>query len=113
MMRAKSDRVKPSRLEQQAAFFHTFGALRVPVLFTKEIDLIVEGFEEMFRDFPSEKVNPQFSLHRPISDEYDTPRYQITKDFIERTPKLAWLRDDSRVTDLARALLGDRYRYDG
>ena len=112
-MRAKSDRVKPSRLEQQAAFFHTFGALRVPGLFAKEIDLIVEGFEEMFRDYPSEKVNPQFSLHRPISDEYDTPRYQITKEFIERTPKLAWLRDDSRVTDLARALLGDRYRYDG
>lgn len=100
-------------VQQHAEFFHTFGALRVPGLFAEEIDLIIEGFEEMFRDFPSEAVDPKFSLHRPISDEHETPRRRITSDFIERTPKLAWLRDDSRITDLAHALLGDGYLYTG
>jgi ectoine hydroxylase-related dioxygenase (phytanoyl-CoA dioxygenase family) len=93
-------------LEQQAAFFRTFGALKVSGLFAPEIAMISEGFEEVFRDHPSDAVNSQYSLHRVISPEYDTPRRQITKEFIERNPKLAWLRDDARVTDLAAALLG-------
>jgi ectoine hydroxylase-related dioxygenase (phytanoyl-CoA dioxygenase family) len=116
-MTANADRPRTggqsSSLEQQAAFFHAFGALKVPGLFAAEIDLIIDGFEEMFRDVPSEAVDPRFSLHRPISAEQETPRRQITSDFIERNQKLAWLRDDPRVTDLARALLGDRYVYAG
>jgi ectoine hydroxylase-related dioxygenase (phytanoyl-CoA dioxygenase family) len=116
-MTANADRPRPGgaspSLEQQAAFFHTFGALRVPGLFTDDIGLIVEGFEEMFRDVPSEAVDGRFSLHRPISADQETPRRQITEDFIERNPKLAWLKDDSRVTDLVRALLGEGYVYAG
>ena len=111
-MRAK-DSPPTASLEQQAAFFHTFGALKVPGLFAAEIDLIVDGFEEMFRSFPSAQVDPKFSLHRPISDDVETPRHLIDEEFIERAPKLAWLRDDPRVTDLVRALLGDEYLYDG
>lgn len=104
---------EPASLKQQAAFFHTFGALKVPGLFAAEIDTIIEGFEEMFRDFPSEAVDGAFSLHRKISAEYDTPRRQITSDFVERTPNLAWLLEDSRITGLAHALLGDGYAYEG
>lgn len=100
-------------LEQQAAFFHTFGALKVPGLFAAEIDLITDGFEEMFRSFQSERVDPKLSLHRPISDNVETPRHVIDEEFVERSPKLAWLRDDPRVTELVRALLGDDYLYDG
>jgi len=104
----------PTRsLEQQAAFFHTFGALKVPGLFAADIDLIVDGFEEMFRRVPAAQVDPKVSLHRPISADMETPRHVIAEDFIERSSKLAWLRDDPRVTDLARALLGDGYVYDG
>jgi hypothetical protein len=109
--------------EQQAAFFRTFGALRVPGLFAAEIDTISQGFDEVFRDFPAEEVNPAFSLHRVMSREHGSPRRQIPPNesiqagdpygFIERSPKLAWLRDDPRVTDLARALLGDTSAYDG
>ena len=100
-------------LEQQAAFFHTFGALKVPGLFAAEIDLITDGFEEMFRSFPSKQVDPTFSLHRPISDDLETARRVIDEEFIERSPQLAWLRDDPRITDLVRALLGDACVYEG
>ena len=100
-------------LDQQAAFFHTFGALKVPGLFAPEIATIIEGFEDMFRDFESKAVDGKFSLHRAIGPEYETPRRTITADFIERSPKLAWLRDDPRITGLARALLGDHWTYDG
>src|SRR6266850_4595905 len=100
-MQAK-DSPPTTSLEQQAAFFHTFGALKVPGLFAAEIDLIIDGFEEMFRSFPSKQVDPTFSLHRPISDDMETARRVIDEEFIERSPKLAWLRDDPRITDLVR-----------
>ena len=111
-MRAEDSRHAMS-LEQQAAFFHTFGALKVPALFAAEIDRIVDGFEEMFGSFASKQADPKRSLHRPIRDDIETPRQMIDEQFIERTPKLAWLRDDRRITDLARALLGDGYVYEG
>jgi len=110
-MRA-NDSPPTTSLEQQAAFFHTFGALKVPGLFAADIELIIDGFEEMFRTFPAVQVDPKFSLHRPISDEMETPRHVIDEEFIERSSKLAWLRDDPRITDLAQALLGE-YVYDG
>jgi hypothetical protein len=100
-------------LEQQAAFFRAFGALRVPGLFADDIDTIQAGFEEMFRDYPSEAVCPTFSLHRRISPDLEMPRSQIKSNFIEPNAKLAWLRDDPRVTDLVGELLGDGWTYDG
>ena len=109
-MRA-NDSPPTTSLEQQAAFFHTFGALKVPGLFAADIELIIDGFEEMFRTFPVEQVDPKFSLHRSISDEMETPRHLI-RQIVERSSKLAWLREDPRITDLAQALLGE-YAYGG
>ena len=110
-------------LEQQAAFFRTFGALRVRGLFAAEIDGIAVAFDEIFRDHPAEEPDPRFSLHRVMRKEHGAPRRQIPANaqiqardpygFIERSPQLAWLKDDPRITDLARALLGDGFRYDG
>ena len=111
-MQAK-DSPPMTSLEQQASFFQTFGALKVPGLFAAEIDLITDGFEEMFRTIPSTQVDSGFSLHRPISDDVETPRRMIEVDFIERSAKLAWLRDDSRITDLVQAILGDAFEYVG
>jgi ectoine hydroxylase-related dioxygenase (phytanoyl-CoA dioxygenase family) len=106
-MQANDSPPTTTSLEQQTAFFHTFGALKVPGLFAADIELIIDGFEEMFRTVPADPVDPKFSLHRKISDEMDTPRHLIFGEFIERSSKLAWLRDDPRITDLARALLGE------
>ena len=100
-------------LEQQAAFFHTFGALKVPGLFAAEIDTITRGFEEVFREYPAREVDRSRSLHKVMDPALGTPRRVITEDFVERSPKLAWLVDDPRVTRLVAALLGDDYEYLG
>jgi ectoine hydroxylase-related dioxygenase (phytanoyl-CoA dioxygenase family) len=110
-----------STLEQQAAFFRTFGALKVSGLFAPEIDMISQGFDEVFRDFEAEVPDPRISLHRVVSAEHGPPRRQIPaiaaikagEGFIERNPKLAWLRHDERVVDLARALLGESSSFTG
>jgi ectoine hydroxylase-related dioxygenase (phytanoyl-CoA dioxygenase family) len=109
--------------EQQAAFFHTFGALRVRGLFAAEIETLSQGFDEVFRDHEPEIPDPRISLHRVASPEHGPPRRQIpataairaagAQGFIERSPKLAWLRDDPRIADLAHALLGNRGVYTG
>ena len=67
-MRA-NDSPPTTSLEQQAAFFHTFGALKVPGLFADDIDRICEGFEEMFRDFPAEEG--QRWVYDRNGDSYD------------------------------------------
>jgi hypothetical protein len=110
-------------LEQQAAFFHTFGALRVPGLFAVEIDGIATAFDAVFREHDAEEADPRFSLHRVMDKAHGAPRRQIPANaaiqagdpfgFIERSPELAWIKDDPRVTDLAHALLGDGCTYDG
>jgi Phytanoyl-CoA dioxygenase (PhyH) len=114
-----------STLEQQIMFFRTFGALRVRGLFAAEIETISQGFDEVFRANPVHEVTSPFSLHRLRDpDQGTTPRRQIpspdvvasgdpAQGFIERSPKLSWLRDDPRVTALAQALLGDGYQYEG
>jgi hypothetical protein len=112
-----------STLEQQAAFFRTFGALRVRGLFAPEIASISEGFDEVFRDHPAEVPDPRISLHRVQDPEAGPPRRQIpataaikagaADGFIERNSKLAWLRDDPRVANLASALLGHERTYTG
>jgi hypothetical protein len=109
-------------LEQQAAFFRTFGALRVPGLFAAEIDTISDAFDAVFREHPAEEADPRYSLHRPRDTE-GAPRRQIPTNaaiqshdpygFIERSEQLVWLKTDPRVTDLARALLGDSCTYNG
>ena len=115
--------IHTSTLEQQAAFFQTFGALRVRGLFAPEIATISEGFDEVFREHPAEVPDPRISLHRVQNPEHGPPRRQIpataeikagaAEGFIERNTKLAWLRDDPRVIDLARALLGEESAYTG
>ena len=120
----EQDAAAPSAtLEQQAAFFRTFGALRVPGLFAAEIDAIADAFDAVFREHPAEEADPRYSLHRPRDTEQGAPRRQIPANaaiqsrdpysFIERSEQLVWLKTDPRVTDLAHALLGDGCSYDG
>jgi hypothetical protein len=109
--------------EQQAAFFRTFGALRVPGLFAAEIDTISRAFDDVFRDHSAEEPDPRFSLHRVKDPEQGAPRRQIPGNaaiqardpygFVERSDDLAWIKDDPRVVELADALLDGNARYDG
>ena len=95
------------------AFFRTFGMLKVPGLFAAEIEQISEGFDETFRDNEFKEVGGPYSLHKVADPAYGTARRQITAYFIERNEKLEWLKTDPRITQLAQALLGDGYKYDG
>jgi len=121
--RAVPEMPRPATLEQQAAFFRTFGALRVEGLFAAEIDTISDAFDAVFREHPAQEADPRYSLHRPRDTEQGAPRRQIPDNaaiqsrdpygFIERSDQLVWLKTDPRVTDLARALFGDGFAYDG
>ena len=99
--------------EQQGAFFRTFGALKIPGLFAAEIDTIESGFQDVFREHPAQEVNLEYSLHKVMDPEAGSPRRVIAKEFVERSPKLSWLVDDPRVTDLVHALIGSPYEYLG
>jgi ectoine hydroxylase-related dioxygenase (phytanoyl-CoA dioxygenase family) len=111
--------------EQQAAYFRTFGALVVPGLFTAEIDGIRAAFDDVFAREPvgAHDAEDPLSLHRVMSPDHGPARRQIPSPaeiraggvtgFIERSEKLNWLQHDARLTDLARALLGDDFFYVG
>ena len=66
--------------EQQAAFFRTFGALRVRGLFAAEIDTISDAFDAVFREHPAEEADPRYSLHRPRETEQGAPRLVRQRD---------------------------------
>ena len=93
------------------AFFETFGFLLLPGLFTEEMPRIREGFEEVFAREEAQTLDPANKLHRTSDPRYRRETRSIIPAFIDRSEKLGWLRSDPRVTAIARALLGDDYRY--
>ena len=122
---AAANGAAPQTLEQQAAYFRTFGALVVPGLFAGDFDGICAGFDEVFAREPvgAHDAEDPLSLHRVMSPDHGPARRQIptpaeiraggVTGFIERSEKLNWLAQDARLTDLARALLGDDFFYVG
>lgn len=89
--------------EQQVTFFETFGFLHLPELFLPEIATITEGFEEVFRDHQA--YTYEHDLH------YGKQRTLIGPGFIDRSPKLSWLRDDPRLQGVVSSLLGNDVEY--
>lgn len=87
---------------QQLAYFNTFGYLRLPGLFADDIGVLDAGFEEVFDN--SESWDFEEWLH------FDKRR-SIVPQFIERSGKLSWLRDDPRVVAIATSVLGPSYEY--
>lgn len=87
---------------QQLRFFDTFGFLRVPALFTAEIETITEGFEAVFAENPTWDTNAE--LH------FDDRR-SIIPAFIDKSEQLSWLRDDPRVVGIVSSVLGPDYEY--
>ena len=102
----------PFRLTaQQVEFFRTFGFLVLPGLFTHEIDRIAKGFEEAFATEKGIPLDPDNPYHRSRDSRFERePRWTLPA-FLERSPDLAWLREDQRLRAVAEGLLGDDYGY--
>jgi hypothetical protein len=94
-------------------FYRTFGFLHLRGLFANEIDELDAGFEEAFATEETPWVlDPTNSYHRARYEEYaDRPR-EIVAGFIDRSPRLSWLKTDPRITNIATALVGDDPVYD-
>jgi hypothetical protein len=89
-------------LPQQIAYFETFGFLRVTGLFRDCVDLLREGFEEIFSREQPWVTNEELHLEE---------RRSIIPAFVQRSPKLAWLLDDDRVHGVVSALMPGAYEY--
>jgi hypothetical protein len=97
--------------KSQVAYFKTFGFLKIPALYAPEVDRIREGFEEVFAKEPSHLLDPRNPYHRARDPQHEQKTREIIPAFIDKSPKLSWLRDDPRTVAVATALLGDGYVY--
>jgi ectoine hydroxylase-related dioxygenase (phytanoyl-CoA dioxygenase family) len=96
---------------QQRAWFETFGFLVLPRLFSAEMAQIHAGFEEVFAREDAQLLNPDNEYHRSRDPRYDRETRWIIPAFIDKSEQLSWIRTDSRLDAVARALLGDEYEY--
>lgn len=88
----------------QLRFFRTFGFICVRGLFADEIATISEGFDEVFR-----AEEPEES-HRAV--HYGGLRLTIGPGFVERSPKLSWIKSDPRLVGVLTSILGPDYHDD-
>jgi hypothetical protein len=89
--------------DQQVHFFETFGFVRLPGLFAPEIELIAGGFEEVFA------ANTPVDYHHDL--HFGDLRETVGPGFVDRSPKLAWLRSDPRILAIVETLVGVRHNY--
>ena len=106
----EADREEFTLTPQQVAYFTTFGFLKLPGLFARDIERIREGFEEVFARETPRMLSPDNEYHESRDPRYREETRAIIPSFIDKSPNLAWLRDDPRVLAVARGLLGE-YRY--
>lgn len=94
-------RPAPTLDDREIRFFRTFGFLVRRGLFADDIDTIGEGFDEVFADeAPDESYR---SVH------YDAKRLTVSPGFVERSPKLSWIKSDPRLAGVLSSLLGPDY----
>jgi hypothetical protein len=89
---------------QQVHFFETFGFLKIPGLFSDDIDNIICGFEDLFGDKDQLVWETKEALHGDA-------RRVIIPGFIEQSPRLAPLQHDPRVLGIIRSLIGREYKW--
>jgi hypothetical protein len=85
-------------LQQQVAFFKTFGYLKLTQAFREEIGWITSEFEQVFVD-------------RKIV--HDGTKRSCVVPFIDQRQKLATLMDHPVIINTARAIIGDDFNYLG
>ena len=84
---------------QQVHFFETFGFLKIPGLFSSDIDEIIGGFEDLFGDQNQPVWETQEALHGDA-------RRVIIPGFIEQSPRLAPLQHDPRILGIVQSIVG-------
>lgn len=94
----------PTLDEADIRFFRTFGFLVRRGLFADDIATISEGFDEVFAAEVADES------YRPV--HYEAKRLTISPFFVERSPKLSWIKSDPRLAGVLTSLLGPGYRDD-
>jgi hypothetical protein len=89
--------------EQQVTFFRTFGFLKLPGLFRDDLGEIIAGFEEVFANDAHPRMETREVLH-------GEQRRLMIPQFIDKSVRMKWIRDDDRVAGVVTSLLGD-YEY--
>ena len=85
--------------EQQLNFFHTFGFIHIPQLFTPdEVAWITEEFEHVLNTYGR-------------GDQHDGSQRTMIVPTIDHSEKLCTLLDDPRVVGIASDILGDDFNY--
>jgi ectoine hydroxylase-related dioxygenase (phytanoyl-CoA dioxygenase family) len=107
----KSTQVDFALSEQQVTYFKTFGFLKIPGLFAPDVERIRSGFEEVFATETPEVLDPDNPYHRTRDDRYKRETRTMIPQFVDKSPRLKWLRHDARVLGVARSLLGDGFVY--
>lgn len=87
--------------EQQVNFFHTFGYLALPNLFSsQEIKQVTEAFDYSIQNFGGGKT-------------HDGSKRTMFGGPIEHLPELCALLDDPRIVGVAGGVLGEDFNYAG
>ena len=95
----------------QVAWFETFGYLVLRGWFAAERAEVSEGFEEVFAREQAAPLDPRNPFHRSREARFEQETRWIIPAIVDKSEKLAWLRHDNRIENIARALLGEGYSY--
>ena len=89
---------------QPVHFFETFGFLKIPRLFSSDIDEVIGGFEDLFGD-----------QNQPVRETHEAnhgdARRVIIPDFIEQSQRLDPLQHDPRILGIAQVIIGPEYTW--
>ncbi|MDH3704815.1 MAG: phytanoyl-CoA dioxygenase family protein [Acidimicrobiia bacterium] len=98
--------------DHQVRFYRSFGFLKVPGLFADDVGRIEAAFDAVFEAEPEPFYLPSDNeFHETPDPAYADRLRQIIPGFLDKSPELAWLKDDPRVLGTVRSLLGDDIVY--
>jgi len=96
----------------QRVFYETFGYLKLPGVFTDDVERISRGFDEVFEsDGPRLALEPDNRYHHVRDGREDATVRTIIPSFIDQSDDLSWIRTDPRVLDVVEGILGPGARY--
>ncbi len=83
-----------------------FGFLKIEGAFANEIAQIDEGFEETY-------VDEENFIKQNTGYLHDGQDRHINMMILDKSPKLSWLKDDSRIHAMTRSLMPGEYEFAG